>query len=337
MVNRSRTRLGYLLAVAAALCWASLVVFGKLLIGAGLHPVTVVALRAGLAFVILALGLLVFSRRRLAVRVQDLPRLLACGALIAANFALYFLAFKHTSGSVALMLVATYPAFVAALAHFVLGERLDAAKGAALTLVLLGSLLVVQAYSPGSLRLNLIGAAAAVGAAVGLAAYSVAGKALVRRYDPLTVVVWGFGVAAVILLAVRAGDLSLLPGFPPRVWAGLVLTAVIPTVLAYICYVKAMTYLEATRVSLAESVEPAIGCALAWLLLGERMEPLQWAGAALLLGGVLVVQLGEARSLRTHLRLLHGDGEGRPLPAVSEEDRAAAPSAPAEVVRRAAR
>jgi drug/metabolite transporter (DMT)-like permease len=38
-------------------------------------------------------------------------------------------------------------------------------------------------------------------------------------------------------------------------------------------------------------LEPVVATVIAWLWLGERMEPLQIAGGAAVLGGVMLLQL----------------------------------------------
>lgn len=286
---------GYALAILAGCLWASLVVLGKLLVATGIDPVTMVGVRAALAFVILGTVLSAGRRSLLVLRAGDVPMFLGYGACVAANYALYFFAFKWTTGTMAVILMYTYPAFVTFLGLAFLGERSELVKLAALVVTLVGCALVVQAYDPGALKFNLKGVLSGLGSALAMAAYSVIGKKAIARYSAWTVVLWGFGLGSLLLLGSRADNLGAIVHLPGAVWLGLFLVALIPTLLAYALFTLAMNYIEASRASIAASVEPVIGAGLAWVFLGERLEPLQWFGAVLVIGGILLLQVVDLR------------------------------------------
>ena len=65
--------MGYLLAVVAAVLWATGGILGKFLYRYGADPLTVVTIRAVIAFVTLAAILSVVDRRLLRIRRQDIP------------------------------------------------------------------------------------------------------------------------------------------------------------------------------------------------------------------------------------------------------------------------
>jgi drug/metabolite transporter (DMT)-like permease len=291
---RSRA-VGYALALLAGCLWASLVVLGKLLVATGIDPVTMVGVRAAMAFLMLAGVLAVFNRRLVTLKLRDVPLFLGYGTCVAFNYALYFFAFKWTTGTMAVILMYTYPLFVALLAGVLLGERLDTVKSVALGLTLAGCFFVVQAYNRDALMFNLRGVLSGLGAALAMALYSIIGKKATARYNSWTVVMWGFGFGSLLLLASRVGDLGAIARIPSGVWGGIFLVALFPTLLAYAVFTRAMTHIEATRASITASIEPAVGAAAAWVFLGERLEALQWFGAAAVIGGVLLLQAVDLR------------------------------------------
>jgi len=290
--EKSRT-LGYVLAVLAGCSWASFVVIGRLLAVTGVDPLTIVTLRAATAFVILAGVLAIVDRRLLSFERQDLPLLLAYGLCQAASFGFYFLALKYTTGTTAVILICTAPAFVAGLARLFLGERLDRSKTLALVCVLSGCFLVVGGWSPGALGYSPAGIAAGFAAALGAAGGSILGKRAVRRYSSWTVVLWGLGFGTLFLGAALLGGLGSVSAIPREVWGGILLAALIPALAAQSFFTKALTYIEATRASLAAGTEPVAGAVLAWLFLGERLEAVQLLGAAAVLAGVIAIQAAD--------------------------------------------
>lgn len=290
-----RRLVGYALAVLAGCLWALLVVLGKLLVATGVDPVTMVGVRAAMAFIMLGGVLAVVNRRLITLEAGDIPLFLGYGSCVALNYALYFYAFKYTTGTMAVILMYTYPAFVTGLAAALLGERLDAVKVTALFVTLAGCVLVVQAYDRGALLFNLKGVLSGLGSALAMALYSIIGKTAIRRYNSWTVVLWGFGFGSLLLLGSRLGDLGAVARMPPEVWGGLFLVALFPTLLAYAVFTRAMAYIEASRASITASVEPVVGAALAWVFLGERLETLQWLGGVAVIGGVLILQAGDLR------------------------------------------
>ncbi|MBC7224461.1 MAG: DMT family transporter, partial [Anaerolineae bacterium] len=91
------SRRGYLLAATAAVLWATMGPLGKWLYGYGVDPLTVVTLRAAIAFGTLACALAVADRGLLRVAGRDLPFFALYGLVgVACNYACYFYALRWT-------------------------------------------------------------------------------------------------------------------------------------------------------------------------------------------------------------------------------------------------
>lgn len=232
------------MALSAGCLWATLVVLGKRLVGTGADPIVLVGVRAALAFILLGAGLAVANRRLLVIRARDIPFFLLYGVTVAANYGFYFVALKHTTGTMAVLLTYTYPAMLAAMAAIFLGERLDRVKVLALVFTLAGCVLVAQAYNPGAMRVNWKGALAGLGCALGGATHAAVSKSAVGRYNSWTLVLWGFGFGAAVLLGLRVGALGTILRFPGPVWGELLVAALLPTLLAYVLFTRALVYVE---------------------------------------------------------------------------------------------
>ncbi len=130
----------------------------------------------------------------------------------------------------------------------------------------------------------LLAAAAAVGAVVQF--YS--GRSLSHHMTPAAfgslvhVVIWPFTLA--IALAVSAGRLQFLPGGTGTNAALLFLVgAAVIYVIAYMLQMLSLRFAATSRVAPFYNLEPIVTIAVAGLLLGERLTPMQYAGGGLVL------------------------------------------------------
>jgi len=105
----------------------------------------------------------------------------------------------------------------------------------------------------------------------------------------------------------QIGCAAILSGFaltiaPPRavwsraVWMALVLTAVFATAAAFALQTWAQRYTTATRTALIFALEPVVALAVAVSLGGEALTIYAVAGGALILAGILAVELKPALS-----------------------------------------
>jgi drug/metabolite transporter (DMT)-like permease len=86
------------------------------------------------------------------------------------------------------------------------------------------------------------------------------------------------------LLALSGPGVSLPAS--PVAWLSVLAIAVVSTVVAMIAFLAGMALVGPSRASVLSSLEVLVTMALAFGLLGERLTPPQWAGAALILGAV---------------------------------------------------
>lgn len=284
-------RWGYALAFLAAALWATLGLFGKFLYRYPVDPITVVTLRALIASLTMGCILALCRPNWLRIARGDLLFFAFYGVVgVALNYACYFLAFKFTTVTTAVVLLYTYPALVVLGAALFFKEPVSRAKLLALLMALVGCFLVAEGYDSSEMRINLPGVLFSLGAAVTMAGYSLLGKRGVKRYPSWTVVFYAIGFGAVALtLWCGTGLISAL-SYPWQAWALIIGLAWGPTLLAYSLFTLALNYIEAGRASIVATSEPVLAAGLAYGLLGERMVGPQWAGAVLILGGVLVLQ-----------------------------------------------
>jgi drug/metabolite transporter (DMT)-like permease len=273
--------------------WASLVVFGKFLLRSGVDPTSIVAVRALLAAIVLAIAL-VCRRRSLAVRDwSTLGLLLAYGAIVACNYVSYFSALKHSSVATAATLLYTYPGVVVLLGVLTGTEPLTPRKFVALILTLSGSLLVSGFYDPAALRVTARGALFGMVASATMALYVLVGKEVSKRCEPWIAVMYGFAFAAALLWLGRGPHqvIKAISGWETQEWLAAIALALFPTLLAYGLFTYSMGFIEAGTASMVASSEPVLAALFAWAAWGERVTLWQVAGGTLVIVGVVVLVL----------------------------------------------
>jgi len=283
---------GTLLCLGSATAFGAMAAFGKLAYGAGATVGTLLSVRFGLAAALLwALVLASGGARGSGVlRTRDVALALALGGCAyALQAGCYFAALERIDASLLSLLVYTFPAIVAGAAIVLGGERLDGRRLTALTLAIGGLALVVGGGAAAG-RLDPLGAALGLGAAVVYSTYILVGEGVAARLRPHLLAALVCTGAAVTLTAGSAAAGELRPGEVTAAgWAWLVCIAVVCTVAAVGLFFAGLERVGPTSASILATVEPLVTVLLACLVFGEVLGTMQLVGGAAMLGGVLVV------------------------------------------------
>jgi drug/metabolite transporter (DMT)-like permease len=305
--SSSRTSQGYLICTLGTFIWAFTAIFIRYLTENYNLPPLVLAFWRDL-FVCLTLGIVFLIKAPGRLRLERRQRLffILYGFVLSIFNSLWTVSVDLNGAAVSTVLAYSSAAFTALAGWRLFGERLGLVKILAVSLSLAGCVFVSGAHSLEAWRLNPAGIVTGLLSGVAFAGYSLMGKASSERgVYPWTALLYTFGYAAIFLLAY-----NLLPGLLPggsgsanlfwlgREWTGwavLAALAVAPTIGGYGLYTVSLTYLPASVANLIATMEPAITAGLAYLLLGERLLPVQIAGSLLILSGVVLLRLGEGR------------------------------------------
>ena len=267
-----------------SLMLAAAALFGTIgtarLLGPDAPAAGVGAVRAGLAAVVLVAlahshgGWLATARRG--------PTLVA-GAAQAAFQVTFLAAVVQTGVAVGtLVAIGSAPLLAGLLTRQVTRQWLLATGVAVAGLVLL-------VLGGGGARLSLTGLLLALGAGASYATYVVAtARALDDGAAPALVTAVAFGLAAALLSpALLLADLTWLGTGSGWLMVGYL--ALVPTVLAYRLLAGALVQLPAATAQTLALAEPVVATVLGVLVLGERLSPVGWVGAALVLAGLVLV------------------------------------------------
>ena len=271
------------------LVWGSTFVVVKEAVDA-VPPYSFNALRFGLAAAVLA----VFCVPGLRTLGRD-GRLhgAVLGVFLFAGYAFQTVGLRHTPASRAGFITGMFVVFTPLLAALVLRRRPGAAAwaGVALATTGLALLSLKGSFLPG------FGDVLVLGCALSFAAHIVGLGAWSHRHAALPLTTVQLGVAA-LLHAVFAVAWEVPRGsyaFGARTVTALLLTALLASAAGFWIQTGAQRVIPPTRTAIILTMEPVFAGVFGYVLLDERLAPRGWAGAALILAGMLTAELGAAR------------------------------------------
>jgi drug/metabolite transporter (DMT)-like permease len=292
---QTATLIGILLAAAGVVCFSLRPVLVKLAYTQVMDPVTLLALRM-LFSLPLFLGAALWPRqvRRLApVAPRDGLAIVVLGILgyYLASY-LDFLGLQYISAGLGRLILFLYPTIVVLLSIAVMRKPVRPYELAALVLSYAGIALVL---SPTFARTNgylVLGAALVFASGAIYAVYLVAGTEIVRRVGSVRFSAYATTVAALCCIAqfFVLRPLSAL-NLPARVYAIAAVIGVVCTALPVFMTSEALRRIGANRVAIIGAVGPVSTIVFAYLGLDETLRIEQLAGAALVVGGVLLVSV----------------------------------------------
>ena len=303
MSRQSHPLRGYLYIAAATFLWGVAATLGRaaftgrLLSGgqalAPIDPLILSQSRVTFSFLTL-LPILAWRAGwgRLRLPPADVGRIVLLGVLgLAASNFFYYLAIQRTNVATAIMVQYTAPIWV--LVYMVARGRQKPTlpRLAAVALAIAGTAIVINVFGSGELRLDTIGVAAALLAAVAFAFYNILGHGILGRYDRWTVILYSIGSASLFWMLVNPPWKIAAAHHSGGQWLFLLIFALISSLAPFSFYFAGLQHLEPTRAIVASCLEPVFAIVIAAIALGEVMRPWQAAGIVLVLAAIVVVQM----------------------------------------------
>ncbi len=287
------TSKGLLMVSFAGICWATTGLFGTFLFREGLDPVNVASTRSMLAAILFLAFLLVAHPKKLIVSPKQIAMLALGGLAGIAIFNIFYLSAISAAGmSTAVVLLYTSPVFAVILSRIFLGEPLSRIKITALATAFTGVVLVVEAFEFTALLNDPRSVLLGLGAGFFFALLSVFGKHLTGSTHRLTTSFYLLFTGSIFLALLRPPWLAVQEiGSSPALLSALAALVVISTFLSHFLYIYGLSYLEAGKASIAVAIEPPAAIFLAYIFLGERFAPVQYAGVILVLAAVLLLRI----------------------------------------------
>lgn len=288
--------------VAASACWGIGTVVSKQVVD-DITPLSLLSVQ--LAVSCLLLLAIAVARREPFAWTPPMRRLTALGVLNpGVAYAIGLVGLTTITASMYVVLWATEPVLILLLAALVLREHIPAARALAVAVAVLGVLLVV--YQPGA-------SGAAVGVTLTLLSVGVCAlyTVLTRRWmldDTSLAVVLAQQVAALTFAVVLAsvveaagGSGWTLTGLEAGTWIGAGVSGVLYYGLGFWFFLAGLRHVPASYAGAFLPLIPVFGVA-AGFLVGERLEPWQWVGAAIVVIATVAVVRHETEADAAGLR-----------------------------------
>ncbi len=263
--------------------WGTLGIFAKFLYGFNLSSFTIVFYRVFFAFLLLLPYNLL--KGGLTVSWSRLRFYAVYGfSSIFLFYTLYFYTVKISSISLAVLLLYTAPLYSTLMGYYFFREPITQKKAVALGMVIIGVLLVVDLKGS-----NVTPLAVVLGLLTGVtyALYGILAKFAVRRERPEEALFYTLTFGMIFLIPFT--DFKVPSATLPYLFA----LAFFPTFLGYIFYNNALKEIEVSKASIIATIEPVVALILAFLIFHEALTPRQLIGAALIIGGSLIIHATE--------------------------------------------
>ena len=248
------------------------------------------AVRFSIAAVILALALFAQIRRggRSPSRRLALRGGLIAGAFLFTGYVLQTLGLNYTSASKAGFITGLYIPLVPLVGALVYRRRPALFEIAGVTAAAIG--MGLMTLEPGALRVNR-GDLLVAGCAAAFACHIVILGHYARHAQTALLTVVQISASAVFGLSTFWWAEPVRVTWSPRLLTALGITSVLATALAFLIQTWAQRYSSPTRTAIIFSLEPVFAWATSWIVAGELLTHRALAGATLILGGILAVEL----------------------------------------------
>ena len=278
--------------LSAGTLWGLMGIFVRKLSTYGFSSLQIACLRIlfGAALFLVITG--VFNRNLLKIQLRDVGLFLGMGLLSLLLFTVcYFTTINLASLSVAAILLYTSPIWVMLMSAICFREKITRRKLLCAAMAFGGCVLVSGIGSASSLSPMVI--VTGLMSAVGYGLYSIFGTFALRKYQPLTVTTYAFlfGALGAVVLCKPSEIITVIASAPNP--GGLVLllavTAFVTAVLPYLLYTVGLNQMRASAAAIMASIEPVVATAAGALVFGEGLTLSAFAGIALVLGAIVVL------------------------------------------------
>lgn len=275
--------------ILAAACWGVGTVVSKSALES-IPPLTLLPIQ-----LVASLAILIVLLRARGIPLRaDGPALLGRLGLLNPGiaYALSLVGLTTISASLSVLLWALEPLLILALAVVVLRERITPSVVVLSLVAVAGMVLVVYEPAAGG---QAIGVALTVAGVACCAVYTIVTRRFIpeaRETGPVVVAqqAHALGLALVVVLVVGLAGGAIVPSaLTPLGLASAIGSGALYYAAAYWFYLGALRHVPASLAAVSFYLIPVVGVAAGALLLGERLGPAQWLGAATVLAATATI------------------------------------------------
>lgn len=202
-----------------------------------------------------------------------------------------WIAMQWVEAGLASIIAATMPLMVAGIGWFAFGERLRPMGLAGLAIGLVGVAIIMGGRLSG--QASMVGIALCFAGALALAIATLTVRGASTGGNVLMIVGLQMLIGAATLAIFAAVFEPFHVDWSPRLIVAFVYTMLIPGLAATFVWFKLVARIGAVRAAAFHFLTPFFGVAIAAVMLGERLGVLDVVGVAVIMAGILAVQLSK--------------------------------------------
>lgn len=236
------------------------------------------------------------NRQMFKVQPRHLPVLLLLGfsGIFAYNY-FFFKGLKTIPASRGALLAALNPTIVMILSSIVYKERITLRKLIGILISLTGVVIVISRGNVMALLSGIeMGDLFMLGCPLTWAIYTLAARPALKYTTPLQATAWA-SLSGMLMLLMFAGFETYPVEVPVKVWGALIYLGVIGTVVAFVWYYDGIRKIGPTRASIFNNLVPVFAVLFSVVILKEKVSWYTWIGGAMVIGGVLFVNIHRER------------------------------------------
>ena len=223
---------------------------------------------------------------------KDIPSLFLLGFVgvmvyhLCLNYGEQFI-----SPGAASLIIATIPLFIIVLAAIFLSEKITLKRMIGVSLALLG-VITISLWGKQDFTIEIeyvLGAFAALIAAVVGAVYTVAGKKLLQRYSAISLTAYAMLLGSIGLLPfINTSLIDEIANMPLSGWAAVLFLGVCSTVIGYMLWYFALESRDASEISVYLYCIPIVTILIDFFVFNEEITLLFLLGGSLILFGLIL-------------------------------------------------
>lgn len=293
---------GYALAFTSAAAYGLIPLFILFLKQDNFPLNTTLVYRFGLS-ALMILGYLVYKKEKLRVSLRELSLLIILGVLFAFSAEFLFIAYDFLTPGVASTILFVYPVIIASIMAIFFNERIS--KNMIISLFISLGGVAILSMKGSSFAINLPGLLIALASALSYSLYIVLVNKGRFSISGLTLTFYSllFSCSFYLIKAIVVQDSLAIPNV--STFFTVLLFGFITSVVSLTTLVFAIEIIGSTMTSILGAVEPVVAVAVSVYLFGEQMTTNLLAGIVMIISGVTLSILADARKRKKQIKKRH--------------------------------
>lgn len=290
---KNRKLFGTLCGIAAAICYGTNPLGALKLYGEGMTTPSVLFYRFGLAWVIIALVMLI-RREQVKVTWREFGVLTLLGLLFSVSSLTLYLSFHHMAAGVASTILFTYPVMTAVIMALFFREKVSVPTVASILLSMVGVAFLCWDGNGGAL--SVVGVVLVLLSALSYALYIIVvdrGKLNMSSFK-INFYVLFYCALSMLLFSFFSGTPIQLPPMPVS-WFYVAWLALVPAIFALVLMVYAAKNVGSTTTAILGALEPLTAVVIGVAVFSEDFTARLALGIVLILAAVVLISVASGK------------------------------------------